>query len=190
MSLVEIILLAIALAMDCFTVSVTCGLIQRRLYLSTMLLSAFMFGLFQAVMPVLGWLGISIFSDVIQSWDHWIAFSLLSVLGCKMIIEGLKTDTEKRCFNPASFKITLTLAIATSIDAFAVGLSFGCLGMNTLSSIMLPIVIIGFISFIMSIIGYLAGIKIGHLFKFPIEAVGGAILIGIGVKILIEHLIN
>jgi manganese efflux pump family protein len=190
MSLIEILFLAIALAMDCFTVSVTCGLIQKRLFWSTMLITAFMFGLFQGVMPVLGWLGISMFSEVIQRWDHWIAFSLLAFLGCKMIIEGLKTDTEEKHFNPASFKMTITLAIATSIDAFAVGLSFGCLGMNTLSSIILPIVIIGLISFIMSIIGYLAGIKLGHLFKFPVEAVGGAILVIIGLKILIEHLIR
>lgn len=190
MSIVEIIFLAIALAMDCFTVSVTCGLIQRRFFLSTMLITSLMFGLFQSIMPILGWLGINIFNKVVQQWDHWIAFGLLAFLGCKMIIEGLKTNTEEKHFNPANFKVTLTMALATSVDAFAVGLSFGLLGMNTLSSIILPIVIIGIISFILSIIGYLAGIKLGYLLKFPIEAVGGLILIGIGIKILIEHLIS
>ncbi len=188
MSILDLILLSVALAMDCFTVSITSGLIQRRLVVRTMLITAFFFGLFQAVMPMIGWLGISSFSSALERWDHWIAFGLLAFLGGRMILSGLKSDEEEKSFDPAKFSTTLTMAIATSIDALAVGLSFGCSGYLTFASILLPVAIIGIGSFLFSVAGFMIGAYVGRKIKFPVEVVAGVILIGIGVKILIEHL--
>jgi len=188
MSFLDLILLSIALAMDCFTVSVTSGLIQRRLVLRTMLVTAFMFGLFQAVMPMIGWLGISSFSSTLERWDHWIAFGLLAFLGGRMILGGLRPDDQEGSFDPTRFSTTLTMAVATSIDALAVGLSFGCSGYKTFLSILIPVIIIGIGSFLFSIAGFIIGAYAGKRINFPVEIIGGIILIGIGVKILIEHL--
>ena len=188
MLIIELILLSIALAMDCFTVSITCGLIQRRLVTKTMLITALMFGLFQGLMPLIGWAGISFFSDVLERWDHWIAFGLLGFLGIRMIISGLKSDEKQKPFDPTKFSTTLTMAIATSIDALAVGLSFGCTGYDTLSSIILPITIIAIGSFLFSAFGFVIGAYVGRKISFPVEILAGVILIVIGTKILIEHL--
>ena len=188
MTILDLILLSIALAMDCFTVSITSGLIQRRLVLRTMLVTALMFGLFQALMPMIGWIGISFFSDALERWDHWIAFGLLAFLGGRMILSGLKSNEEEKSFDPSKFSTTVTMAIATSIDALAVGLSFGCSGYDTFASILLPIIIIGIGSFLFSVAGFVIGAYAGKRINFPVEIIGGLILIGIGVKILIEHL--
>ena len=94
MSILDLILLSVALAMDCFTVSITSGLVQRRLVLRTMLVTALMFGLFQGLMPMIGWIGISFFSNALERWDHWIAFGLLAFLGGRMILSGLKSDDD------------------------------------------------------------------------------------------------
>ena len=188
MTLLDLILLSVALAMDCFTVSITSGLIQHRLVMRTMLITAFMFGLFQALMPMIGWLGISSFSDALERWDHWIAFGLLAFLGGRMIMSGLKTNQEEKTFDPSRFSTTITMAIATSIDALAVGLSFGCSGYNTFASIILPVIIIGIGSFLFSVAGFVIGAYAGKRINFPVEIIGGIILIGIGIKILIEHL--
>ena len=188
MTLLDLILLSVALAMDCFTVSITSGLIQRRLVIKTMLITAFMFGLFQGLMPMIGWLGISSFSNALERWDHWIAFGLLAFLGGRMIISGLKGDEEEKSFDPSKFSTTITMAIATSIDALAVGLSFGCSGYETFASILLPITIIAIGSFLFSVAGFMIGAFAGKRINFPVEIIGGIILIGIGVKILVEHL--
>lgn len=188
MSLFDLILLSVALAMDCFTVSITCGLIQRRLVVRTMLVTALMFGLFQALMPLIGWIGMSFFSEALVRWDHWIAFGLLAFLGGRMILSGLKPDDSENAFDPTRFSTTITMAIATSIDALAVGLSFGCAGYNTLMSVLLPVFIIGAGSFLFTVAGFAIGAFAGRKIKFPVEIVAGVILIGIGVKILIEHL--
>ena len=188
MLIIELILLSIALAMDCFTVSITCGLIQRKLIVKTMLITALMFGFFQGIMPLIGWVGISFFSSALERWDHWIAFGLLVFLGGRMIISGLKKDDEEKSFNPNKFSTTLTMAIATSIDALAVGLSFGCSGYTTFASIILPIVIIAAGSFLFSVLGFVIGAYLGRKITFPVEVMGGIILIVIGTKILIEHL--
>lgn len=188
MSNIEIWLLAISLAMDCFTVSITGGIIVRRICWRTCLTMAFFFGLFQALMPLLGWYGASHFSHLIERFDHWIAFALLAFLGIRMIKEGLTND-EKCCFDPHKLKVILTLAVATSIDALAVGISFAFVGMNTFMDILQPILIIGFVSFLLSIAGHLLGVSFGKLVQklYP-EVLAGIILIGIGIKILIEHL--
>ena len=188
MTILDLILLSVALAMDCFTVSITSGLIQRRLVLKTMLGTALMFGLFQALMPMIGWIGMSFFSDALVRWDHWIAFGLLAFLGGRMILSGLKSDDEEKTFDPARFSTTVTMAVATSIDALAVGLSFGCSGYDTLASILLPVIIIGIGSFLFSVAGFMIGAFAGKRISFPVEIIGGIILIGIGIKILIEHL--
>ena len=188
MSILDLILLSVALAMDCFTVSITSGLIQRRLVIKTMLITAFFFGLFQGLMPLIGWVGISFFSEALERWDHWIAFALLAFLGGRMILSGLKPDDEEHSFDPAKISTTITMAIATSIDALAVGLSFGCSGYETLASIILPILIIAAGSFLFSVAGFIIGAYAGRKINFPVEIIGGMILIGIGIKILIEHL--
>lgn len=188
MTIVELILLSAALAMDCFTVSIASGLIQRRLVVKTMLITAVMFGFFQGLMPLIGWIGMSFFANAIQAWDHWIAFGLLAFLGGRMIIDGLKPNEEERTFDPSRFGTTITMAIATSIDALAIGLSFGCTGYNTFASILLPIGIIAIGSFLFSVAGFFIGAFAGSRFKFPVEIPGGLVLLGIGIKILIEHL--
>ncbi len=188
MSTLEIWLLAISLAMDCFTVSITSGIILKKKCWSTILKMAFFFGLFQAIMPLIGWFCTNNFNKLIESFDHWIAFILLALIGGKMIKESFCQEEEKRCFNPCSLKVILTLAVATSIDALAVGISFVCIGMNTISSIITPVIIIGIVSFAASIIGNLIGIYFGNRFKIKTELIGGIILIIIGLKILFQHL--
>lgn len=188
MNLIEIILLSIALAMDCFTVSITCGLLQKRLDFKTMSITSLLFGLFQGIMPMIGWFCIFHFSSAIQSLDHWIAFGLLAFLGGKMIIEGMKDEDEEKNFDPTKIGTTITMAIATSIDALAVGLSFGCTGMVTFSSILLPVLIIALGSLLFSVMGFAIGAYAGKKFNFPVEILGGLILVGIGIKILVEHL--
>lgn len=119
----EIWLLAIGLAMDCFAVSIASGIILKRTRWRPMLIMAFAFGLFQAIMPLIGWMCVKTFSHLIESIDHWIAFGILAFLGGRMIWESFKEEC-CQLFNPASLKVVLTMAVATSIDALAVGISF------------------------------------------------------------------
>lgn len=187
MTSLEIWLLAISLAMDCFTVSVTSGIIMRRIQWRTIFVMSFFFGLFQAIMPLFGWICASRFYHLIETFDHWIAFGLLAFLGVRMIKENFSNE-EKHSFDPTRLKVILALAVATSIDALAVGISFAFIGMTTFTSILFPILIIGVVSFIMSVIGNLAGVCLGKRINLHMEFWAGLILIGIGVKILIEHL--
>ena len=186
----EIWLLAIGLAMDCLAVSIASGIILKRIQWRPMLVMAFFFGLFQAIMPLLGWLGASTFSHLIESVDHWIAFAILAFLGGRMIKESFKEEDCCQRFNPASLKVVITMAIATSIEALAIGVSFAFLGIKSCSSILYPVGIIGFVSFLMSLIGLIFGIRFGCGIarKLRAELWGGIILILIGTKILIEHL--
>lgn len=186
----EIWLLAIGLAMDCLAVSIASGIILKRIQWRPMLVMAFFFGLFQAIMPLFGWLGASTFSHLIESVDHWIAFAILAFLGGRMIKESFKEEDCCQRFNPASLKVVITMAIATSIDALAIGVSFAFLGIKSCSSILYPVGIIGFVSFLMSLIGLIFGIRFGCGIarKLRAELWGGIILILIGTKILIEHL--
>lgn len=183
----EIWLLAFGLAMDCFTISIASGIIQQKMEWRTCLLIAIFFGLFQGIMPLLGWGGTVHFRSFIESFDHWIAFVLLVFLGGKMIIESFQKE-EHHHFNPAKLIVILTLAVATSIDALAVGISFTCIGLNTFSSILYPILIIGITSSVLSFIGYIIGINFGKRFRIPVEPIGGLILIVIGCRILCEHI--
>lgn len=188
MSILEIWLLAVSLAIDCFTVSITSGIILHRIRWGIFLKMAFLFGLFQAAMPFLGWLGASRFNHLIETYDHWIAFALLAFLGIRMIREHFK-DEEERSFDPTRMKVILTLAVATSIDALAVGISFAFAGFRTLSSLLYPLTAIGIASFVISLAGSLIGVFFGKRFNLRVEIFGGLVLIGIGVKILFEHLL-
>ena len=186
----EIWLLAIGLAMDCFAISVASGIILKKIQWKPMLVLAFAFGFFQALMPMIGWLGASTFSHLIESVDHWIAFGILAFLGGRMIRESFKNEELRQEFNPTRLKVVLILAIATSIDALAVGISFAFLGMKSVAVITYPVCVIGFVSFVLSLLGLLFGIQCGCGLarRLKAELWGGIILVGIGTKILIEHL--
>ena len=183
MDLISIILLAIALSMDAFSVSITRGLVWNC-KIKHMILIAVFFGGFQALMPVLGWiLGIQL-SKYISTIAPWLAFVLLTLIGIKMIYESFKMNKEETC-RIFSLKEILILSIATSIDALAAGVTFAILNI----SIIVPILIIGVVTFGLSFLGVYIGKKVGHLFESKIEMVGGLILIALGFKILLEHLI-
>ena len=186
----EIWLLAIGLAMDCFAVSIASGIILERVRMRPMLIMALAFGFFQALMPLLGWIGASFFSHLIENIDHWIAFAILAFLGGRMVLESFKDEDCRHEFDPTSLKVVSALAVATSIDALAVGVSFAFLGVRSFSSILPSIGIIGFVSFALSFVGLMFGIRFGCGIarKLRAELWGGVILIIIGTKILIEHL--
>ncbi len=186
----EIWLLAVGLAMDCFAVSIASGIVLKRARWRPILTMAFAFGFFQALMPFVGWLCASAFSHLIESVDHWIAFGILAFLGGRMIVESFKEEEHRRELDPTSPKVVLTMAIATSIDALAVGVSFAFLGIKGYAEILSPILIIGLVSFILSVSGLLFGILCGcgYARKLKAELWGGIILVIIGVKILAEHL--
>ena len=189
MTHIEIWLVALALAMDCFAVSMASGIIFKRVVPRQMTAMVLLFGLFQALNPLLGWLGAELCRELIESVDHWIAFAILGFLGVRMIIDSFKDEEEKK-FNPRRFKVILTLAVATSIDALAVGISFSCMGYSSLPSLLYPLVAIGIVSSAMTALGLFLGVRFGKTFagRLRAELWGGLILIAIGVKVLIEHL--
>lgn len=154
-----------------------------------MLPIAFFFGLFQALMPVAGWAATTRFSHYLEAVDHWIAFGLLAFIGIRMIADAFKADEDKS-MNPRSLRTQLLLAVATSIDALAIGISYACTGYDSLSSIAVQVLVIGLVSFLMSLLGFGIGVRFGDAVvrKLRPELLGGVILIGIGIKILIEHL--
>ena len=193
MSLIDIILLAVALAMDCLTVSIVSGVITNGQWKmdNGQLRMAFLFGLFQAMMPLIGWLGISHFQAYMEAYDHWIAFTMLGFIGGRMVWESFGPEEEQH-FNPRRLRTQLLLAVATSIDALAVGISFACTGYTAVGQLTLPLIIIGVVSFLFSLIGYQLGARFGRSIAHRLkpELLGGIILIGIGIKILIEHLLE
>lgn len=189
MTHIEVWLTALALAMDCFVMSIACGIIHKKVVWRPVLVMAFLFGFFQALNPMIGWFCADKFRTVIENVDHWVAFAVLMFLGVRMIRESFKPE-EDRNFNPCSYKVIFTLAIATSIDALAMGISFSCMGYTELSSLSYPLASIGFVSFALSLIGVLIGVKFGKGIgkKLRAEMLGGIILVGIGTKVLLEHL--
>ena len=189
MTHIEVWLMALALAMDCFAVSIASGIIFKRIIWKPMLTMAFLFGFFQALNPFLGWYGPDLCRSIIENVDHWLAFAILAFLGVRMIIESFKEEEQRR-FNPRRYKVIFTLAIATSIDALAVGISFSCMGYHTTTSLCYPLAVIFLVSFVMSIIGLGLGLKFGKGFaeKLRAEMWGGIILLFIGARVLFEHL--
>jgi putative Mn2+ efflux pump MntP len=184
MNLIELLLLAVGLSMDAFAVAVCAGLTMKKAALKKMLAVGLYFGVFQALMPLIGYLTAALFADQIISYDHWIAFVLLCFLGGKMIFGSFKKEDrqdEETSLKPAKM---LPLALATSIDALAVGVSFAFLRV----SIAPAVLFIGITTLVISMIGVKIGNVFGTKFKSKAELAGGFILIFIGLKILIEHL--
>lgn len=184
MSFIELLLIAIALSMDAFTVALCRGMGIKKLNIKYVIIIASCFGFFQALMPFLGWLVGTQFESIIVSVDHWVAFLLLAFIGAKMIVESFNKKEEILEFN-VDYKDILIMGIATSIDALAVGISFAVLS-NV--NIAFSVLLIGVVCFIISAIGVVIGKKFGDKFKLNTELFGGIILICIGIKILIEHL--
>lgn len=184
MSFVEILLIAIALSMDAFAVSVCKGLSVPKLLPRHALTVGLYFGGFQALMPLIGYLLAHSFESAIASIDHWIAFALLALIGGNMVREALGDDDEEKTDASFGFKTMLLLSVATSIDALAVGVSFAFLGVNIIAAI----ATIGTTTFMLSIVGIKVGNMFGAKYKDKAELVGGIILILMGLKILLEHL--
>ncbi|MCJ7613811.1 manganese efflux pump MntP family protein [Candidatus Bathyarchaeota archaeon] len=177
------LLIAVALAMDSFSVAIANGLATKTFKTAKALKIASFFGFFQAIMPIIGWYAGVHILDLISSFDHWVAFFLLTVIGSKMIYESTRNES-KKLVNSLSIKILLILSVATSIDALAVGLSISVLNV----SIMNLVIVTGVVTFLLSFFGVYIGSKFGCILKNRVEAVGGIILLVIGLRILLEHL--
>ena len=186
MSLIMIVLIAVSLSMDAFAVSVSNGIALRTISTKDSMWTGIFFGVFQFLMPVIGWiLGTSV-KSYIEAIDHWVAFGLLLIIGGGMIKEALFCDEEDDCsceVSLSSKKLALQ-AVATSIDALAVGISFAVLDVNVLFAS----AVIGVICFVISFTGCKVGKTIGHIVQEKAEIAGGIVLILIGFKILVEHL--
>jgi manganese efflux pump family protein len=183
LKLLTVVIIGIGLAMDAFAVSVAAGAGYRQLRIRHALRMAAFFGAFQAIMPVLGWLAGLSFREAIEAYDHWVAFVILTAIGLKMFYEAFKIKQAENPSNPANLAVLLTLSIATSIDALAVGITLSLIT----DAIAGAVIIIGLITFALSLLGCSIGKRLGHLFENKIEIVGGCILIAIGIKILLEH---
>lgn len=186
MGIVELILISIGLAMDAFAVSICKGIKMTSRKIWHVIVIAFFFGGFQMLMPIIGWLLGKRFETYITAFDHWITFALLLIIGGKMVLESFKKDNDEdeKLNDKFDFKEILVLAIATSIDALAIGITFAFLKVN----IILASSLIGIITFTLSMIGVFIGRLVGGKFKNKAELLGGIILMLIGTKILLEHL--
>jgi putative Mn2+ efflux pump MntP len=185
MSLTSIFFIALSMAMDAFAVSLGSGVKigpgPRPLFRI-----AFHFGLFQAIMPVIGWLFGNTIEPYVKGVDHWIAFGLLAFVGFRMIRSGLSTAEEENPKDPSRGLTMVMLSIAVSIDALAIGLSLGLLGIT----IWTPALVIGLVTGILSLVGLRVGNGFGKRYGKPVEVLGGLVLIGIGVRIVMSHLMG
>ena len=186
MNLIEIVLLAVSLSMDAFAVALCKGLALKKINLKSCMIVGLWFGSFQGLMPLIGYLLGSTFADKITSIDHWIAFVLLAIIGGNMIKEALGKD-EENVNDSLGFKTMLVMAIATSIDALAVGVSFAFTDFEPDWFVYIAFALIGVITFTLSSIGVKIGNIFGTKFKSKAEFAGGFILIVMGLKILLEH---
>lgn len=182
MDLISILLIAVGLAMDAFAVSITCGVAVDKIKFSYGLLIASSFGFFQAAMPLLGWISGRAFFELIEPIDHWVAFTLLILIGLRMIFNSFKKEKSEKILKLSGITLLL-LSIATSIDALAVGLSFSFININ----IIIPAGIIGIITFFLSMTGLFIGKHVGNQFGKKAELLGAAILIFIAFRIVITH---
>lgn len=184
MSLIELVLIAVGLAMDAFAVSICKGLAMAKINYKKAVIIALFFGVFQAIMPFIGYhLGLA-FSDKIAFIDHWIAFILLVLIGINMIKEGLEQDEDNEQDDTLRIGGLIMLSIATSIDALIIGMTFAFLNVSIIPSI----IVIGIITFVLCIIGVKVGNVFGEKYRSKAEFIGGAILVLIGIKVLVEHL--
>ncbi len=185
MSILELIFLSIALAMDCFAVSFSAGGLQKELRLRHALIIGSFFGLFQGFMPLIGYFGGQAVVSYIERFAHWIAFGILLIIGLKMMFEAMRPEKGGKGINIMKPTTLLVLSIATSIDALVVGFSFSMLNVR----IWIAVLIIGFGSFLFSVGGFYMGKLLSNRIRPTYaEILGGLILVGIGIKILIEHL--
>ena len=170
--------------MDAFAAAISAGVVLREISFGQVFRLSFHFGLFQFLMPIVGWFAGMTVSGLIADYDHWVAFCLLVFIGGKMIRDSFKEEQKIKTVDPTRGLTLIVLSIATSIDALAVGLSLGFLGVD----ILYPSVVIGIVAAAMTVAGMFFGKKLGQFFGKKIEILGGLILIGIGIKILVEHL--
>ncbi|MDF2568179.1 MAG: putative rane protein [Oscillospiraceae bacterium] len=186
MSTVEIFLIALGLSMDASAVSMSNAMCLNKIRLKQALAIAFSFGLFQGIMPIIGYFAGTAFAEYVTQFDHWIAFILLGFIGGKMIFDGLKKDADEVCIRELTFKLLFAQAIATSIDALAIGVSFATMNVN----IVVSASFIACVTFICSLLAVFIGKKFGDILNQKAEIFGGTILVLIGIKTLIEHLVN
>ena len=184
MTFFELFLIGIGLSMDAFAVSICKGLSMQKIDKKYTLCIGLFFGGFQALMPLTGYLLGSQFSGYIERFDHWIAFVLLALIGFNMIKESREEEEEEKPYAGVNFKELLILAVATSIDALAVGISFAFLQVDIIPAVSF----IGTVTFFLSVVGVKIGNVFGAKYKSGAELVGGLILVAMGVKILLEHL--
>lgn len=186
MGFVELLLIAVGLSMDAFAVSICKGLGMRALNMRTAAVLALFFGGFQALMPVVGWALGSQLMGVIAPVDHWVAFLLLALIGGKMLLEAVRGEEDCGCEDTSAIDLRefLVLAVATSIDALAVGISFAALEVDIAPAVAL----IGVTTFALSLVGVAVGHFFGARYERPAGVVGGVVLILIGLKVLLEHL--
>ena len=183
MSLSSIFFIALSMAMDAFAVSLGSG-VKIGPGPRPIFRIAFHFGLFQALMPVLGWLSGNTIEPLVKGFDHWVAFGLLAFVGIRMVRSGLSKDGDEIQKDPSRGLTMVMLSIAVSIDALAVGLSLGVLGIT----IWTPALVIGLVTGALSLIGLRMGNRVGKRFGKPVEVLGGLVLIGIGVRIVMSHI--
>ncbi len=182
MSLLTVFILALGLSFDTFAVSVSSGLMKKEIAFYQAIRVALILATFQAFMPLIGWMGGVSIKSYIEPIDHWVALALLSSIGVKMIAESFKPDCDKT-LNPLNLRTNLTMALATSIDALAVGVSFALIEVN----LPIAIFVIGMVTFLVAMLGILMGKKSGARLGKPMEVLGGLILIAIGLKLVLEH---
>lgn len=188
---ISIILIAFGLSMDSFAVSISSGLILPEIRFKKAIIIAFSLAFFQGLMPLIGWLLGFGFQEYVKPVDHWVAFVLLAFLGLKMIWESTKKEEERENVNPLEAKVLLTMSVATSIDALIVGMSLAFVQKSETSvwrNILVPVIIIGIVTFIVSMLGILFGKKMGNRLGKRMEMIGGLVLLFIGIRILAEHL--
>jgi manganese efflux pump family protein len=181
MGFLTILGIAVGLAMDAFSVSVATGAVYKKMHVKHIFRMAFFFGLFQMFMPVLGWFCAKAFKEGFEAANHWIAFAILVFVGAKMIYESFSLeDSDKKDLEMTVYTL-LMLSVATSLDALAVGVTLSLLNVNIVETV----VVIGVVTFLLSLLGVKIGIKFGHIFEKKIEIAGGILLILIGFKILL-----
>ncbi len=186
MEFLSILLVALGLSADCFAVTLSASCTNRNLTKLEILRVACFFGFFQALMPLLGWLAGKTIVDLIANFDHWIAFGLLAFVGGKMLWESFHHEDSEKQVDISRGWMLFTLSIATSLDALAVGLAFAFEQVNIWQAIS----VIGIVAFLVAGIGFLIGRKAGQIFGKRAELIGGLILIGIGIQILLSHLLS
>jgi putative Mn2+ efflux pump MntP len=186
MDLLVPVLIGIGLSMDCFAVSLAIGTTTKAKLLNAAIVIALFFGVFQTGMTLLGWAAGTHLAEMIADYDHWVAFLLLAVIGVKMVVEGCDGGDDEESVDVMQPGPVMILSVATSIDALAVGVSFAFLQVE----ILVPALIIGIVAVLFSFFGVMSGRYLASILGKKVEIIGGLILVAIGLKIVLEHLLN